>query len=156
MLKALEEEGTSGLTVINNNLGEPGCSLGRLLLNGQIRKAIGSFFTSNPDVSEWHRRGDLEIALIPQGTMSEAIRAGGARIPAFYTKTGVGTLLAEGKEERVFAGERYLLQTSLHADFALIRAHKADRAEVARQSEVALCRLLKLLRDINRETGPER
>ncbi len=114
------------LTVISNNLGEPGRGLGRLLLEGRIRKAVGSFFTSNPDVVAAHAAGSLEVELIPQGTMAEAIRAGGAGVAAFYVRTGVGTRLAEGREVRDINGVPYLLQHALHADVALIRARRAD------------------------------
>lgn len=114
------------LTVISNNLGEPGSGLGRLLLEGRVAKAVGSFFTSNPDVVAAHAAGDLEVQLIPQGTMAEAIRAGGAGIGAFYVRTGVGTRLAEGHEVREIHGVPHLLQHALHADVALVRAHRAD------------------------------
>jgi 3-oxoacid CoA-transferase subunit A/3-oxoadipate CoA-transferase alpha subunit len=114
------------LTVISNNLGEPGIGLGRLLREGRIRKAIGSFFTSNPDAVAAHQRGELEVELTPQGTLAEAIRAGGAGIAAFYVRTGAGTNLAEGREVRDFDGVPHLLWPSLHADVALIRAKRAD------------------------------
>ncbi len=114
------------LTIISNNLGEPGQGLGRLLLEGRIRKAIGSFFTSNPDVVAAHAAGEVEVELLPQGTMAEAIRAGGAGVAAFYVRTGVGTRLAEGREVRELDGVPHLLQHALHADVALIRAHRAD------------------------------
>lgn len=126
MISALVDAEADQLTVISNNLGEPGKGLGRLLLAGKVRKAIGSFFTSNPDVVAWHSEGRLEAELIPQGTMAEAIRAGGAGIPAFFTPTAVGTLLAEGRETREFDGRTYLLQHALTADVALVRAHRAD------------------------------
>ena len=114
------------LTVISNNLGEPGRGLGRLLLEGRVAKAIGSFFTSNPDVVAAHEAGDLEVELLPQGTLAEAIRAGGAGIGAFYVRTGVGTRLAEGREVRTLHGVEHLLQHALHADVALVRARAAD------------------------------
>lgn len=114
------------LTVISNNLGEPGKGLGQLLREGRVSKAIGSFFTSNPDAVQAHVDGRLEVELLPQGTMSEAIRAGGAGIGAFYVRTGVGTKIAEGKEVRDFGGLSYLLQRALHADIALVRARAAD------------------------------
>jgi 3-oxoacid CoA-transferase A subunit len=118
--------GARDLTVISNNLGEPGRGLGCVLQDGRIRRAVGSFFTSNPDVMTWQSEGRLELTLMPQGTMAEAIRAGGAGIGGFYVKTGVGTLLAEGHEEREIDGERYLFQRPLKADVALIRAACAD------------------------------
>jgi 3-oxoacid CoA-transferase subunit A/3-oxoadipate CoA-transferase alpha subunit len=115
-----------GLTVISNNLGEPGRGLGRLLSEGRVRKAVGSYFTSNPDVVAAHLEGRLEIELLPQGTMAEAIRAGGAGIGGFYTRTGWGTALGEGHEERVIRGEPHIYQESLRADVALVRARVAD------------------------------
>lgn len=114
------------LTIISNNLGEPGRGLGRLLLDGRVRKAVGSYFTSNPDVVRAHLDGTLEVELVPQGTLAESIRAGGAGIGGFFTKTGLGTPLTEGCEERVIRGERYVLQESRRADVALIRARTAD------------------------------
>jgi 3-oxoacid CoA-transferase subunit A/3-oxoadipate CoA-transferase alpha subunit len=116
----------SDLTVISNNLGEPGRGLGALLLAGQIRRAVGSFFTSNPDVAEWHSQGRLDLELLPQGTLAESIRAGGAGIGGFYTRTGVGTLLAQGREERVIGGTPFLFYEPLRADVALIKAAVAD------------------------------
>jgi 3-oxoacid CoA-transferase A subunit len=122
----LSSENATDLTTISNNVGEPGKGLGRLLLEGKIRRAIGSYFTSNPDVMERHRSGELETTLVPQGTLAEAIRAGGAGLGGFYTKTGVGTDLAEGREVREIDGEFYLFEKPLRADVALIRAHRAD------------------------------
>ena len=118
--------GARELTVISNNLGEPGKGLGRLLLEGGVRRAIGSYFTSNPDVVAAHERGELEVELLPQGTLSESIRSGGAGLGGFYTPTAVGTQLAEGREEREIGGERYLFYPSLRADVALIRARASD------------------------------
>ncbi|ODU01976.1 MAG: succinyl-CoA--3-ketoacid-CoA transferase [Pseudonocardia sp. SCN 72-86] len=117
---------TGGFTVVSNNLGEPGRGLGRLLLEGRVAKAVGSYFTSNPDVVAAHQAGTLEVELVPQGTLAEAIRAGGAGIGGFYTRTGWGTLLGEGREERVIRGEPHIYQESLRADVALIRARAAD------------------------------
>jgi len=114
------------LTIISNNLGEPGKGLGKLLLERGVRRAIGSYFTSNPDVVAAHERGELDVTLLPQGTLSEAIRSGGAGLGGFYTPTGVGTKLAEGGEEREIDGARYLFCRSLRADVALIRARAAD------------------------------
>jgi 3-oxoacid CoA-transferase A subunit len=122
----LSSENATGLTTISNNVGEPGKGLGRLLLEGKIRRAIGSYFTSNPDVMERHRSGELETTLVPQGTLAEAIRAGGAGLGGFYTKTGVGSDLAEGREVREIDGEHYVFEKPLRADIALIRAHRAD------------------------------
>lgn len=126
LISALEQLGVRDLTIISNNLGEPGEGLGRLLRLGRVRKAIGSFFTSNPDVVAAHARGELEVQLVPQGTLAEAIRAAGAGIGGFYTRTGAGTLLAEGKETRVIDGIEYVLERPLRADVALIKAHRAD------------------------------
>jgi 3-oxoacid CoA-transferase subunit A/3-oxoadipate CoA-transferase alpha subunit len=120
--------GARDLTVISNNVGDPGRGLDRLLQDGRIRKAIGSYFTSNPNAVRAHQAGELEVELLPQGTLAEAIRAGGAGIGGFFVRTGAGTLLAEGREEREIDGERYLLQAPLHADVALIRAARADAA----------------------------
>jgi 3-oxoacid CoA-transferase A subunit len=114
------------LTIISNNLGEPGRGLGRLLQEGRVRKAVGSFFTSNPDAVAAHAAGTLEVELLPQGTMAEAIRAGGAGIGAFYVRTGVGTQLARGREVHDINGVPHLLQHALQADVSLIRARTAD------------------------------
>lgn len=114
------------LTIVSNNLGAPGQGLGALLLAGGVRRAVGSYFTSNPDVVAAHGRGEIDVELLPQGTLSEAIRSGGAGLGGFYTPTAVGTRLAEGREEREIGGVRYLFQESLHADVALIRARAAD------------------------------
>jgi 3-oxoacid CoA-transferase A subunit len=114
------------LTIVSNNLGEPGRGLGRLLLEGRVRKAVGSYFTSNPDVVAAYQAGRLEIDLMPQGTLSEAIRAGGAGIGGFYTRTGWGTSLGEGREERTIRGEPHIYQESLRADVALVRARASD------------------------------
>jgi 3-oxoacid CoA-transferase subunit A/3-oxoadipate CoA-transferase alpha subunit len=122
----LANPAAGNLTIISNNLGEPGRGLGRLLLEGRVRKAIGSYFTSNPDVVAAHQAGRLEIDLMPQGTLAEAIRAGGAGIGGFYTRTGWGTALGEGREERTIRGEPHIYQESLRADVALVRARAAD------------------------------
>jgi 3-oxoacid CoA-transferase subunit A len=114
------------LTIISNNLGEAGKGLGKLLNSGQIKKAIGSYFTSNRDAVKAWKNGALDIDLIPQGTLAEALRAGGAGIAGFYTKTAVGTKLAEGKDERVFDGERYIFIRAIKGKCALIKAAKAD------------------------------
>jgi 3-oxoadipate CoA-transferase, alpha subunit len=127
LIEGLLAHSTAGnLTIVSNNLGEPGRGLGRLLLEGRVRKAIGSFFTSNPDVVAAYQAGSLEIDLMPQGTLAEAIRAGGAGIGGFYTRTGWGTALGEGREERTIRGEPHIYQESLRADVALVRARAAD------------------------------
>lgn len=127
LIEELTKRDVRELTIISNNLGEPGKGLGILLRQGKIKKAIGSYFTSNREVGEHYNQGDLEIQLLPQGTLSESIRAGGAGIGGYYTKTGVGTELAKGKEVREINGELYLFEPALRADVALIKAAKADR-----------------------------
>ncbi|MFC5605078.1 CoA transferase subunit A [Sporosarcina koreensis] len=126
LIVGLTEKDVEGLTIISNNLGEAGEGLGVLLRQQKIRKAIGSYFTSNREVGEAYQRGEIELQLLPQGTLAEAMRAGGAGIGGFYTKTGVGTELARGKEIREINGEPYVFEQALKADVALIRAHKAD------------------------------
>lgn len=127
LIAELHRQGPMDLTIISNNVGESGHGLSRLLENGQIKKAVGSYFTSNPKVGELHLAGQLDIQLMPQGSFAEAIRAGGAGIGGFYTRASAGTLLGEGKETRVIDGQLYVLETPLVADVALIRAHRADR-----------------------------
>ncbi len=127
LVSALNASPFRDLTILSNNLGEPGRYLGRTLLLGKVRRAVGSYFTTNPDVVRAHAEGRIQVTLLPQGTVSEAIRAGGAGLAAFYTPTGVGTLLAEGKEVREFHGRSFILEEALTADVALIRAHRADR-----------------------------
>ncbi|MGM9966515.1 MAG: CoA transferase subunit A [Rummeliibacillus sp.] len=114
------------LTIISNNLGEAGKGLGKLLISKHIKKVIGSYFTTNRDAVKAWNNGELEIELIPQGSLAEAIRAGGAGIAGFYTKTGVGTEIAKGKEERDFEGETYIFVRGIRARLALIKADKAD------------------------------
>ncbi|WP_027416033.1 CoA transferase subunit A [Aneurinibacillus terranovensis] len=121
-----EQDRARNLTVVSNNLGESGKGLGKLLLSKHIKKAVGSYFTSNRDAVKAWKNGELDIELIPQGTLAEAIRAGGAGIAGFYTKTAVGTMLAEDKEERIFDSERYIFIRSIRANVALIKAKKAD------------------------------
>ncbi|MCL6516325.1 CoA transferase subunit A [Alicyclobacillus sp.] len=127
LIDELFRQGQRDLTVISNNVGEPGKGLSRLLEAGRIRKAIGSYFTSNPVVGEHALAGKLEVELMPQGTFTEAIRAGGAGIGGFYTRASAGTQLGVGKETKVIGGQTYVLEYALTADVALIRAHKADR-----------------------------
>lgn len=126
LVQSLVTSGASDLIIISNNLGERGKGLGELVNLGRVKKAIGSFFTSNPDVVKAYERKELDVELIPQGTFVEAIRAGGAGIGGFYVPTGVGTELAKGKEEKWISGRKYLLQEPLWADVALIKAYKAD------------------------------
>ena len=126
VVSAINASALRDLTIVSNNLAETGVHLGRTLLLGKIRRAIGSYFSTNPDVGRLHAEGRLEVTLVPQGTFAEAIRAGGAGLGGFYTPTGVGTLLAEGKETREIGGRRYLFQEPITADVALVRAHRAD------------------------------
>lgn len=126
LLHALGERGATGLTYISNNIGEPGLGGGRLLRGGQVRKAIGSFFTSNLEAVQAAQRGELEIELIPQGSFAEAIRAGGAGLGGFWTRTGIGTRFEEGADRRVIDGLEYLFVPALRADVALLRAWRAD------------------------------
>lgn len=126
LIEGLTEKEVSKLTIVSNNLGETGKGLGKVLNQGKIAKGIGSYFTSNRDVGDAYLRGEIELELNPQGTLSERMRAGGAGIPAFYTPTAQGTDLAKGKEEREFDGKKYILETGLRGNVALVRAHKAD------------------------------
>jgi len=128
LLHALAETGTQGLTYIANNVGEPGLGGGRLLRNGQIAKAIGSFFTSNPEAVAAAQSGAIDFELIPQGSLAEAMRAGGAGIGGFYTRTGAGTVIAEGAETRIIDGKDYVFVPGLRANVAFIRAWRADEA----------------------------
>ncbi len=128
LLHALAETDTRDLTYIANNIGEPGLGGGRLLRNGQIKKAIGSYFTSNREVVEAALNGAIEYELLPQGSMAEAIRAGGAGIGGFYTPTAAGTALAEKAESKIINGRPQVFVAGLRADVALIRARRADAA----------------------------
>lgn len=128
-LSLIDELATSGrknLTIVSNNLGEKGKGLGKLLVSGNLKKAIGSYFTTNADAVNAWSKGELEIELVPQGTLAEAIRCGGAGIGGFYTKTAVGTKLAEGKHQMAFDDGDYILEKAIKGDVALIKALKAD------------------------------
>lgn len=114
------------LTIVSNNLGEKGKGLGKLLVSGSLKKAVGSYFTTNADAVNAWSKGELEIELLPQGTLAEAIRCGGAGIAGFYTKTAVGTKLAEGKHHMTFEDGDYILEKAIKGDVALIKALKAD------------------------------
>ncbi len=127
LLLALHARGTRDLTVISNNAGIDDFGLGRLLKARQIRKMIATYVGENREFERQYLAGELEVDLVPQGTFSERIRAGGAGIGGFYTPTGYGTLVAEGKETRVIDGRPYVLELPLKADFALVRAWKGDR-----------------------------
>jgi len=122
----VEESDATDLTIVSNNIGEPGRGLGKLLRQGRIRRGISSYFTSNPEAVAAVNAGEIEATLVPQGTFAEAIRAGGAGIGGFYTPVGAGTQLAEGKDERLIGGVRYVLEEPIHADVALVYAARAD------------------------------
>ena len=127
LIEAVRRRGVKHLTVISNNAGVEGRGVGRWLENHQIKKIIGTYIGENKLYEELVLKGELQAELIPQGTFSECIRAGGAGIPAFYTPTGAGTVIAEGKEAREFEGRPYLLERALKADFAFVKAWKGDR-----------------------------
>jgi 3-oxoacid CoA-transferase subunit A len=126
LILGLRDKGVAGLTVISNNCGVDDWGLGLLLMNRQIRKMVSSYVGENKEFERQYLSGELEVELVPQGTLAERIRAGGAGIPAFYTPAGVGTPIAEGRETRVFCGKEYLLEIGLKADFTLVKAWKAD------------------------------
>ena len=126
LIEGLTQTDVKDLTIVSNNLGESGKGLGKLLNQEKIGRGIGSYFTSIRDVGEAYKRGELELELVPQGTLAERLRAGGAGIPAFYTSTSSGTKLAENKESRSFDGREYVLERGLRGNVALIRAYKAD------------------------------
>lgn len=128
LIQALRDSGVKELTCISNNAGIDGFGLGLLLETRQIKKMIASYVGENKEFERQFLSGELEVELTPQGTLAEKLRAGGAGIPAFFTATGVGTQIAEGKEEREFDGRKYILEASLVADVALVKAQKADKA----------------------------
>jgi 3-oxoacid CoA-transferase subunit A len=128
LIAALRDTGKRELTVISNNAGVDGFGLGQLLSTRQIRKMISSYVGENKEFERQYLAGELELEFTPQGTLAEKLRAGGAGIPAFFTKTGYGTLVAEGKETREFDGEWYVMERSLRADVALVKAWKADKS----------------------------
>lgn len=125
-IQALKEQGTKDLTVVSNNCGVDDWGLGLLLQNKQIKKMVSSYVGENKIFEQQYLSGELEVELTPQGTLAERIRAGGAGIPGFYTATGVGTPIEEGKETKVFDGKKYLLERGIVGDFALVKAWKAD------------------------------
>ncbi|CEJ10704.1 putative succinyl-CoA:3-ketoacid coenzyme A transferase subunit A [bacterium YEK0313] len=127
LIEAVKESGAKDLTVISNNAGVDGAGLGILLETRQIRKMISSYVGENKLFAQQFLAGELELEFNPQGTLAERIRAGGAGIPAFFTKTGVGTIIADGKETREFDGETYVMERGLFADIALVHAWKGDR-----------------------------
>ena len=128
LIVALQKTGAKQLTCISNNAGVDGFGLGILLQTKQIKKMISSYVGENKEFERQYLNGELEVELTPQGTLAEKLRAGGAGIPAFFTPTGVGTLIAEGKEIRKFDGQDFILEKSLTADIALVKAYKADKA----------------------------
>jgi len=127
LIRALARKGTKNLTTISNNAGVDGLGVGLLLANGQIRRHIGTYVGENKLLEKMVLAGTVQLDLVPQGTFSERIRAGGAGIPAFFTPTGVGTVVADGKEAREFDGRLYIMERALKADFAFIKAWKGDR-----------------------------
>src|ERR1700746_1590767 len=127
LIRALARKGVKNLTTISNNAGVDGFGMGLLLDNGQIQRHIGTYVGENKLLEGMVLKGTVQLGLVPQGTFSERIRAGGAGIPAFFTPTGVGTLVAEGKETREFDGHPYVMERALKADFAFIKAWKGDR-----------------------------
>jgi 3-oxoacid CoA-transferase subunit A len=127
LIRALHRKGTKGLTIISNNCGIDGKMLGLLLEAGQVRRIVASYVGENKHFERLFLDGKLEVELTPQGTLAERIRAGGAGIPAFYTPTGYGTVVAEGKEVREFGGRLYVLEHALKADVALVKAYRGDR-----------------------------
>ena len=127
LIMALRDSGVTGLTAVSNNAGIDGVGLGALLETRQIKKMISSYVGENKEFARQYLAGELELEFNPQGTLAERCRAGGAGIPGFYTKTGVGTIIAEGKEHKEFNGETYILETGLVGDLALVKAWKGDR-----------------------------
>ena len=128
LIDAVRDSGARDLTIVSNNMGVDGKGLGVLLEAGQVRKVVASYVGENRLFAEQYLAGKLEVEFTPQGTLAERLRAGGAGIPAFYTKTGVGTLVAEGKPHAEFDGERYVQERGIVADLALVHAHTADSA----------------------------
>ncbi|MGN6454596.1 MAG: CoA transferase subunit A [Achromobacter mucicolens] len=128
LIAALRDSGVKDLTCISNNAGVDGFGLGQLLNTRQVRKMIASYVGENKEFERQYLSGELELEFTPQGTLAEKLRAGGAGIPAFFTRTGVGTIVAEGKEIREFDGQQYVMERSLVPDVSLVKAHIADRS----------------------------
>jgi len=128
LIEALKDTGTKNLTAISNNAGVDGFGLGKLLDTRQIKKMISSYVGENKEFERQYLAGELELEFTPQGTLAEKLRAGGAGIPAFFTKTGVGTMVAEGKELREFDGETYVMERALLPDLSLVKAYRADKS----------------------------
>ena len=127
LIRALHKKGVKNLTIISNNCGTDDYGLGILLQAGQVHKMVASYVGENKNFERQFLSGELEVELVPQGTLAERIRCGGAGIPAFFTPTAVGTMLGEGKEVRVFDGREYVMERGLRADFAIVNAWKGDR-----------------------------
>jgi 3-oxoacid CoA-transferase subunit A len=128
LIAALRDSGVKGLSVISNNAGVDGFGLGLLLETRQIKRMISSYVGENKEFERQYLAGELELEFTPQGTLAEKLRAGGAGIPAFFTKTGVGTLVAEGKEVREFGGQKYVMELALVPEVSLVKAWKADKS----------------------------
>ncbi len=128
LIAALRDTGVKNLTVISNNAGVDGFGLGQLLETRQIRKMISSYVGENKEFERQYLAGELELEFTPQGTLAEKLRAGGAGIPAFFTRTGVGTIVAEGKELRDFDGHTHVMELALQPELSLVKAHKADKS----------------------------
>ena len=128
LIDALQASGAKNLTVISNNAGVDGFGLGKLLATRQVRKMVSSYVGENKEFERQYLSGELELEFTPQGTLAEKLRAGGAGIPAFFTRTGVGTVIAEGKETREFDGHVYVMERALLPDVSLVKAYKADRS----------------------------
>jgi len=128
LIDALRDSGAKNLTVISNNAGVDGFGLGKLLATRQISKMISSYVGENKEFERQYLAGELQLEFTPQGTLAEKLRAGGAGIPAFFTKTGVGTIVADGKETREFNGQKYVMELSLNPEVSLVKAWKADKS----------------------------
>jgi 3-oxoacid CoA-transferase subunit A len=128
LLDAVRDSGVTGLTFVSNNAGIDNEGIGKLLRTKQVKKMIASYVGENKEFERQYLAGELEVEFCPQGTLAERMRAGGAGIPGFYTKTGVGTLVAEGKEVKEFGGEEYILEHGIFADLSIIKAWKADES----------------------------
>jgi 3-oxoacid CoA-transferase subunit A len=128
LIEALKDSGAKNLTAISNNAGVDGFGLGKLLATRQIKKMIASYVGENKEFERQYLAGELELEFTPQGTLAEKLRAGGAGIPAFFTRTGVGTIVAEGKEVREFDGHQYVMERSLLPELSLVKAHVADKS----------------------------
>ena len=128
LIEAIEQAGTTGLRIASNNAGIDGAGLGRLLRSRQVARMISSYVGENKEFSRQYLAGELEVEFCPQGTLAERMRAGGAGIPGFYTRTGVGTLVAQGKEHKQFGEETYILEQGIFADLAIVKAWRADTA----------------------------